>query len=289
MVRPDSQCRDSHRVPKSLSAKLSKGLLSYVTAASAAGGMLVQPAHAEVVYTPANTPIQVNVPLPLDLNNDGTTDFTLNNNFSTIKEPVPCSAWGTSTLWHAWLEASPAQADNAIWGVSSSVLAHPGKRQGTERNTRNQNSNVVATPALWGVVNGPGPGRNFKRNPLVMHSLHYSHFFFGGHSTRTYGLWARGIGAAGPYLGFRFMIGSEVHNGWARVSVQANFLTITATLTGYAYETIPNRPILTGFTRGSLDESTAAEAATQEEQGTEPATLGRLAQGAAGLPTWRGN
>jgi hypothetical protein len=50
---------------------------------------------------------------------------------------------------------------------------------------------------------------------------------------------------------------------------------IQATLTGYAYETIPNKPIITGKIKGP-DVITL-----------EPATLGRLAQGASGISTWR--
>jgi len=67
------------------------------------------------------------------------------------------------------------------------------------------------------------------------------------------------------YLGLKFFIDGQVHYGWARLNVTVANRTIKAVLTGYAYETIPNKPIITGKTHGE----------------NEP-TLGRLAQGASG-------
>lgn len=69
-------------------------------------------------------------------------------------------------------------------------------------------------------------------------------------------------------LGVKFTIKGKIHCGWARLSVQVQFpLTITATLTGYAYETIPNKAIIAGKTKGP------------EDSAEQPATLGRLALG----------
>ena len=45
------------------------------------------------------------------------------------------------------------------------------------------------------------------------------------------------------------------------------------TLTGYAYETIPNRAIIAGKTKGP--------------DVIEPASLGHLAAGASAIPAWR--
>jgi hypothetical protein len=70
------------------------------------------------------------------------------------------------------------------------------------------------------------------------------------------------------YLGLRFIVNGQVHYGWARVSVET-FREVT--LTGYAYETVPNKPIITGKTKGP-DVITL-----------DPATLGHLAQGASAI------
>jgi hypothetical protein len=80
------------------------------------------------------------------------------------------------------------------------------------------------------------------------------------------------------YLGFKFLINGAVHFGWARLSVD----TDTMLLTGYAYETVANKAIVAGQTSGS-DQATSATPAPP----VTGATLGRLAQGAAGLFAWR--
>jgi hypothetical protein len=68
------------------------------------------------------------------------------------------------------------------------------------------------------------------------------------------------------YLGLSFFVGGKKHYGWARLNVRTTKhpFTVTGTLTGYAYETTPNKPIIAGKTKGS------------EETGT----LGALARGA---------
>ena len=73
------------------------------------------------------------------------------------------------------------------------------------------------------------------------------------------------------YLGLKFAIKGKTHYGWARLSVTGGFGTIVATLTGYAYETVPNKSIIAGKTKG-------AEVITVEPD-TTAGTLGRLALG----------
>ena len=55
-------------------------------------------------------------------------------------------------------------------------------------------------------------------------------------------------GVNNRYLGLKFTIQGKVHFGWARFNVSCNKFKISALLTGYAYETIPNKPIVTGIT-----------------------------------------
>lgn len=53
------------------------------------------------------------------------------------------------------------------------------------------------------------------------------------------------------YLGFKFQIKGKTHFGWARLNVTGSGLgTIVATMTGYAYETIPDKAIVAGETTG---------------------------------------
>jgi hypothetical protein len=70
------------------------------------------------------------------------------------------------------------------------------------------------------------------------------------------------------YLGVKFKIKGETHYGWARLSVHIQLpITITTILTGYAYETIPNKPIISGKTKGP------------DVVTVEPGSLGALAAG----------
>jgi len=86
---------------------------------------------------------------------------------------------------------------------------------------------------------------------------------FPGYRTFPYGLWAN---VKNRYLGLRFNTKGSTHYGWARLSVnvQDHF---TATVTGYAYETIPDKPIIAGFRGGPTQTG---------------ASLGHLALGTAG-------
>lgn len=283
MTLPES--KNSTRKLTPLSAKLNRSLVAYVAAAGAAGtGMLAlaQPADAEVVYTPANTPILVNTPLSLDLNNDGTADFVLSNNYlaGLAKSCTVCSFFEDAVL-----KETPAQAGNAGWAITSSVITHG---EAIHKRKKGKTQEKVAAPAFWGVV--VGSQRKFQSGALVMDSVAAFQTIFGFYSTQSVGQWGKGRQIPGPYLGLKFMIGSEVHYGWARVvvSAQQQSLTITATLTGYAYETVPNRPIITGVTQGTLDAASGVEsAAVDETSAPGAATLGRLAQGATGVPAWR--
>lgn len=85
-------------------------------------------------------------------------------------------------------------------------------------------------------------------------------------------------GANGPwflkqdhYLGFAFNIDGKEHFGWARLSLGRFVFDHTATITGYAYETVPGKAIIAG------DEGNSGEVSTAS------ATLGALALGAPGL------
>ncbi len=77
-------------------------------------------------------------------------------------------------------------------------------------------------------------------------------------------------GSRRAYLGLKFFVKGKPHFGWARLTVHGTHVSEKATLTGYAYETIPNKPIITGQTKGP-DVITL-----------DPGSLGRLAQGSAG-------
>jgi hypothetical protein len=80
------------------------------------------------------------------------------------------------------------------------------------------------------------------------------------------------VNVSNRYLGVKFNIRGETHYGWVRLSVQTQGgLTINATLTGYAYESLPNIPITAGKTQGPADHA--------ESNDPAEGTLGKLALG----------
>ncbi len=86
------------------------------------------------------------------------------------------------------------------------------------------------------------------------------------------------------YLGVAFQIQGKTHYGWARMSTTR----ISAALTGYAYETIPNKAIIAGKTHGNADDpgvdldtmspnaSGPAASLTSPAPGRPPTTPGQL-------------
>ncbi len=91
-------------------------------------------------------------------------------------------------------------------------------------------------------------------------------------SSDTWGPWWH---VSNRYVGLRFKIRGKLHYGWVRMRTLDRHGQGFATLTGYAYETIPNKSIIAGKTHG------------KDVITVEPRTLGHLARGASALPSWR--
>jgi hypothetical protein len=109
------------------------------------------------------------------------------------------------------------------------------------------------------------------------------------------------LNAKNRYLGLKFHIHGKTHYGWARLTVVKTQYTITsATLNGYAYETIPNKPIIAGKANGKMNDMEASpDSLSPDDPGpgaslTNPipntpqaASLGLLAIGSPALSVWR--
>jgi hypothetical protein len=245
------------RKTANLSESVHRQLNMYTLAASAAGVSLfalTQPAQAEIVYTPAEMKIKKNLDpgFPLDLNNDGQPDF-----------------WFRGTYSHysvSWLDLYGAQqGQNApITGV------------------RNQRNNYAAALPFGVQI---GSSKVFADHTSVRMASHYP----GG--SKFFGPWANGgAGFQHRYLGLKFQINGETHFGWARLKIKISNDVIVAYLIGYAYETVPNKPIIAGAQKGTddrtLDQPDAALASPIPDT-PQHATLGLLALGAPGLSIWR--
>ncbi|MGA9967401.1 MAG: hypothetical protein WBQ10_19550 [Terriglobales bacterium] len=240
--------------PSKLSESCNRRLNAYALAASAAGlGLFtVAPrADAKIIYTPANLPLMNQQQVFFDLNHDGINDFSFYGR--------SISRRSISTFFFR-LTVSPAQQGNAIWGVESHEHA----------------SCAAALPRGTRV----GPKRPFQPNRVVLFDSS------GGPNGGTaYCPWGGKIGTA--YVGLKFSIKGQTHFGWARVKI-ASMYPYKIFLTGYAYETIPNKPIVTGETKGPDDGTVGQPApATLGAPMPPPVTLGILALGSPALSIWR--
>jgi hypothetical protein len=102
-----------------------------------------------------------------------------------------------------------------------------------------------------------GPDAAFQSSPIRMEKVE---FLSDSSLTMAYGPWAN---VSNRYLGLRFVLNGEMHYGWARFSVAntgslTGGLHIKATFTGYAVETLANRPIQAGTTSGPEEDAGAS-------------------------------
>jgi hypothetical protein len=241
-----------------LSQRLNRRLISYATAAAGASVLgLGQPAEAEIVFTPVHVTIGSHTSYPLSLTNSGTAEFLLHGSVTA----------NSSTLFDALL-AKPAP-QNAVeganyLGLNVAKALNAGERIGSSQRFVNQGRGGVL---LGEAIYSPGGGQ-YRGN--WVHTVNH-------------------------YLGLQFQINGETHFGWARLTVDLSLTRpIRALLTGYAYETQPNTPIVAGQEHGQSDSGSASpqiesspNALLPDPLGPQPASLGVLALGARGLSFWR--
>jgi hypothetical protein len=221
-------------------------LNAYALSATAAGvGMLAlaMPAEAKIVYTPAHVKI-FREGYFLDLTNDGTHDFSILSG---------SSARTTSSIRYMGINVGG-------WGKG----------------------HLVAVAAGTDFADALRPGARIRGSLFPNSSSNNAEMAQvkqNGHKgTSTFrGPWAdNGKGVKNRYLGLKFKINGKFHYGWARFNLTLPpKQKLELTLTGYAYETIPNKPIIAGKTKGP------------DVIAVQPATLGHLAQGASAISDWR--
>lgn len=226
------------RVTSELSRSLHHRLDAYALAASAAGvGLLAlaQPAEAKIIYTPAHL-VLPGGPTFIDFNHDGISDLM----FGKVATTTGAGAYGTSLC---------ICTDKVPW--------------------------VVDRPGDYGVGDLKagfriGPNAEFADSFGRMAEV----LFYRGNAYFL-GEWAhKGTGTKSRYVGVKFTINGNAHYGWVRFSVYFPN-RMKAVLTGYAYETIPNKAIVAGATKGP-DVTTVY-----------PASLGHLAAGTSAIPARR--
>lgn len=92
--------------------------------------------------------------------------------------------------------------------------------------------------------------------------------------------------AQGRYLGLEFAFDGKAHFGWVRLSVICRGSVIDAAITGYAYETVAGKSILTGQTQDGQEQDGPEQDGPEEGQDDSQAatippktSLGALAYG----------
>lgn len=180
---------------------------------------ITKSADAKIVYTPAHIKIPTSntQTVPLDLNHDGKIDFSFANNSYIFK---------AYAFYKFWLQISPAGSANEVWGQGGSVsLRFPS-----------------ALPAGRKI----GADKSYFQGGKVTEMAYY---VVDGGAVRTEGQF---LYTHSRYLGLQFVIDGQIHYGWARLNVPSisRQSGISAVVTGYAYETVPGKPIITGKTKG---------------------------------------
>jgi len=240
----------SFRSCAQLGRRLEETLSGYTVTALAAGvGLFVlsSPAEGKIVYTAAHKTIFPNTTLFIDLNNDGTQDFSISNR---------ASHGGTS-------HNKFYNGDVVLSGLGRSTnAAVPYYQFVAALNPRV----TVGSQTRFG-------GSGFMFNCVVTNS-------FGSQT----GPWSQ---VKSRYLGLRFSINGQIHYGWARLSSKLGTLPcqVTLVLSGYAYETVPNKSIETGKMSGP----DSAEGPESNNETLNDNSLGFLALGASGLSIWKRN
>jgi hypothetical protein len=259
-MKAKNQTPAQSRPASNLAFNVDKGLIQYAAAAGAAGvGLLAlaPTAEAKVIYTPTNIPITVNGPyVPIDLNNDGVVDFYIYNvvNSGDARTPNPKGRSPLGFYAHA-LIVTPTQEANEVGAITSFTKA-PCAAEVIQGHEISANKNFVAGGIdLFGVAGD-------YTNPGTLSCP-----------------W-QGKANKGGFLALKFVINGATHFGWARVTLGGT----APTLTGYAYENVPNASIKAGVIQGPDENADASEPSTSAPQ---PASLGALAKGASGLPIWR--
>jgi hypothetical protein len=257
----------SARTATNLSVSVQRQVNMYALAASAAGVSLLalaEPAAARIVYTRTHHVIGKNRHYDIDFNHDGIPEVRI---FNRTSHRISASV-------------------NIV-----GALPNRGESGGVEGGVHETWPGSVLEAALKrGARIGFGPVF-YQRGVMVgqcAHGTHSSAPPCSSHPVNTLGTWAN---VKNRYIGVTFAVHGKTHYGWARLSVKLSRrpFKVTAILTGYAYETIPNKPIIAGKTKGRDEVGFEDPNATLNLNmpTRETAGLGLLALGAPGLWIWR--
>jgi hypothetical protein len=229
--------------------------LSGATVSAVGLGILSLPlANAEVVYTPANQSINENArKLSIDFNHDGVADASLSVGGYCLSGSDARNCFGTIFAFgFSGNQVMTSGGEFASAARAGKLIGQQDKFQASPEMARCRTGFNGFSHSSWRTLQGPW--------------LDVQH----------------------RYLGFKFQIDGETHYGWARITTSGLPCYPSAHLTGYAYETVANRPIVAGITQSEAAEQMKplGKDAVAERYG-DSASLGVLAVGAPGLEIWR--
>jgi hypothetical protein len=207
----------STRQPQTISEHLCRHLNLYATAASATGVSLL------VLAQPADAKV-VYTPAQVTIVPNSTYNLDLNNDGIADFRIKQHSYPGYSATLYVGPNADGVVARPGVvsCGCDSALAFQAGAVIGPTRHFVNVDADLTKVKKIAG-------------------------------SVLSFGLWRN---ENNKYLALEFKINGETHYGWARFSVQSSFAEgVVGTLTGYAYETIPNKPIRAGQQSGGTDAS----------------------------------
>jgi hypothetical protein len=247
---------------KTSSNDLNRQIAHYSIAAAVAGVSmlaLAEPAAAEVVVTRETipiplTPIDMRHPVKISMANNGVDNFTFHLTNS------PPNSGRSSSFRSLALVGATSNAAPIYQGYFIAPLPR-GAKIGASAGFSPFESAVEQS--LAGVS-----GRGFR------------------------GYWGGNL--KDHYVGVRFSIAGQTHYGWIRLTVTTNpdphGPAMSAKITGYAYETVPNKTILAGtaaIAAAATEKSSAEVQSPKNIQNQTGPSLGMLALGAEALPMWR--
>ncbi len=248
-----------HALPETINDRMKL----YSVAAAAAGVSilaLAQPAEAEMIVTKRSLPIIHESPVSLDLNKDGIADFQFSLfTYRDVGRYSTRASLNMRALTRGAVIASRKEG-GFVYGAYGSALIR-GAKIGPSAN----------------FSSGYGFGESYvtiekSSGPTA--------------SRRLYGQW--GDNAHNRFLGVKFKVHGATHFGWVRLTVNTttNGL-LSGTITGYAYETVPNTPILAGTAEKPTAEVQVLDGAPEKGKSQSGPSLGMLALGATSLALWR--
>ncbi|MBP9924040.1 MAG: T9SS type A sorting domain-containing protein [Bacteroidia bacterium] len=175
-------------------------------------------ANAQIVYTDV-TPDQVisatTIPSTedynIDLNNDGINDYKI----SCSRSGGICPLAPSSRLYINFISDSALNSNAVVTGTS------------------------ITYPLAMNLNDSISSGLSFSSFGYLRRNTS------GGPCTGTFGVWSYSIDR---YLGLKLIVGGNTYYGWARMQIDVVTGIPSCTIKDYAYNSIPNQPILAGDT-----------------------------------------